>query len=102
MIQGELMQDKTTGPSDRRRVPLPEWYDELDVGRRTIDGPSISARNCDDPSGQGADSPQTLALCFLRVSRLGFGTFDLLSRYETALWRQAAQLLFMLQSVARR
>ena len=100
-IQGELMQDKTAGPSARRRVPLPEWYDELDVGGRAIDGPSISPRDGDDPSGQGADSPQTLAHCFLRVSRLGFGVFDLLSRYETALWRQAAQLLFMLQSARR-
>ena len=101
-IQGELMQDKTTGLSRRRHVPLPEWYDELDVGGRAIDGPSISPGDRDDPSGQGADPPQTLAYCFLQVSRLGFGAFDLLSRYETALWRQAGQLLFMLQSTARR
>ena len=96
------MQDKTAGVSGRRRVPLPEWYDELDVGGRAIDGPSISPDDRDDPSGQGSDSPQTLAHCFLRVSRLGFGAFDLLSRYETALWRQAAQLLFMLQPASRR
>jgi hypothetical protein len=101
-IQGELMQDKTAGISARRRVPLPEWYDELDVGDRAIDDPSISPRNCDDPLGQDSDSPQRLAHCFLRVSRLGFGAFDLLNRYETALWRQVAQLLFMLQSAARR
>ena len=101
-IQGELMQDKTAGLSGRRRAPLPEWYDELDVGGRAIDGPSISPGDRDDPSGQDSDLPQTLAHCFVRVSRLGFGVFDLLSRYETALWRQAAQLLFMLQSAARR
>ena len=100
-IQGELMQDKTAGISARRRGPLPEWYDELDVVAPAIDGPSISPRDRDDPSGQGSDSPQTLAYCFLRVSRLGFGAFDLLSRYETALWRQAAKLLFMLQSARR-
>jgi hypothetical protein len=36
------------------------------------------------------------------LGRLGHGIFDLLSRHETAQWRQAAQLLFMLQSGARR
>ena len=60
-IQGELMQDKTTGLSGRRRVPLPEWYDELDVGGRAIYGPSISPGDRDDPSGQDSDLPQTLA-----------------------------------------
>ena len=30
-IQGELMQDKTTSLSGRRRGPLPEWY--VDFGR---------------------------------------------------------------------
>lgn len=40
--------------------------------------------------------------CFLRVSRLGYCTFELLQRYETALWRQIAQILFMLQPAARR
>lgn len=101
-IQGELMQDKTAGLSASRRFPLPEWYDEMDVGGRAIDGPPISPGDRKDPSGQAADSPQTLAHCFVRVSRLGFGTIDLLTRYETALWRQAAQLLFVLQSAARR
>lgn len=99
-IQAELMQDKTAGFSARRRLPPPEWYDEMDVGGRAIEGPPISPRN--DPSGQGSGSVQTLAHCFVRVSRLGFGPLDLLNRYETALWRQAAQLLFILQSAARR
>ena len=42
----------------------------------------------------GNEAAKELAACFLRVSRLGYGTFDLLHRYETALWRQAAQILF--------
>jgi hypothetical protein len=33
---------------------------------------------------------------------LGYCTFELLQRYETALWRQIAQILFMLQPAARR
>src|SRR4051812_11115390 len=99
-IQAELMHDKTAGISARRRLPPPEWYDEMDVGGRAIEGPPISPRN--EPSEQGSDSPQTLAHCFVQVSRLGLGPLDLLSRYETALWRQAAQLVFILQSSTRR
>jgi hypothetical protein len=100
-IQGELIQNRNAGPQRRRNVPLPEWYDELDAAP-TSDRYSIDPRDRDKTSPESADSSQTLAHCFLQVSRLGYGTFDLLSRYETALWRQAAQILFMLQSAARR
>jgi hypothetical protein len=99
-IQGELMHNGNGGTPRRKTAPLPEWYDELDTA------PSIAGfGEADDPSQtdrQFAASPQDLAYCFLRVSRLGYGAFDLLNRYETTLWRQAAQLLFMLQSAARR
>ena len=100
-IQADLLQDKTAGVSHRRRVPLPEWYDELDVGARAIDGPSISPRNCDDPSGRVptrrrrwpiASSGSVVWIWRLRSSQ----------PLRAALWRQAAQLLFMLQSAARR
>ena len=97
-IQAELMRDRNN-PQRRRRVPPPEWYDELDAAP-SIDVCSIAPGDRDQTSGD-SDSPQTLAHCFLQISRLGYGTFDLLNRYETALWRQAAQLLFMLQSVRR-
>jgi hypothetical protein len=75
------------------------WYDELDAAP-AIDSYSIDLRDRDKTSQEPPDSSQTLAHCFLHVSRLGYGTFDLLSQYET--WRQAAQILFMLQSAARR
>ncbi|MCX7313609.1 MAG: hypothetical protein NTV56_18245 [Alphaproteobacteria bacterium] len=94
-IQAELMQNQNAG-IQRRHVRLPEWYDELNVEAPSIDGSSVA------PSDHDKDSPQLLAHCFLQVSRLGCGTFDLLTRYETALWRQAAQILFMLQSATRR
>jgi hypothetical protein len=100
-IQGELMLSRNAGTRRRRNVPLPEWYDELDVAP-AIDGPSIEVSACDETSRERPDSSQGLAYCFLRVSRLQYGTFDLLSRYETALWRQVAQLVFMLQSVRGR
>ena len=100
-IQGELIRNRNAGPARRRNVQLPDWYDELDAVPSN-DSFSIDPRNRDKTSQEPLDSPQTLASCFLQVSRLGYGAFDLLSRYETALWRQAAQILFMLQSAARR
>ena len=99
-IQGELMRRRNVGTQRRRNVPLPEWYDELDVAP-TIDGYSMDGDR-DNTTQECPASPQTLAYCFLQVSRLQYGAFDLLSRYETALWRQVAQILFMLQSAARR
>jgi hypothetical protein len=48
------------------------------------------------------EAAETAATCFLQVSRLGYGAFDLLTRYETALWKQAAQILYILQSTTRR
>jgi hypothetical protein len=95
-IQGELMQNGSASPPLRRNVPLPDWYDELDATPHVAD---FSDRKVPDESPASA---QSMAFCFVRISRLGYRTFDLLSRYETALWRQAAQILFMLQAATRR
>jgi len=51
---------------------------------------------------RASDAPQEMAYCFLQATRIQFGAFETLTRYETALWRQAAQLLFMLQSSSLR
>jgi hypothetical protein len=42
-----------------------------------------------------------LALRFARLGKFDAGTFERLSRYETALWRQAGQLLFALKFLHR-
>jgi hypothetical protein len=42
-----------------------------------------------------------LALRFLRLASFDDGAFERLSRYETALWRQVAQLLFTLNILHR-
>jgi len=94
-IQGELLQNGSADPLQRRTVPLPEWYDELDVAPTNNSYPIHPGDR--DKTEQASDATQQLAFCFLKVSRLGYGTFDLLTRYETALWRQAAQILFMLK-----
>ena len=92
-MQSELIRNRDAGPRWRRSAPPPpDWHDELDGV------PATDSFSSPEPP----DASQTLASCFLQVSRLGYGAFDLLSRYETALWRQAAQILFMLQSAGRR
>jgi hypothetical protein len=48
----------------------------------------------------GGESAAT-ACRFLRLAKFDNGAFERLNRYETALWRQAAQLLFMLNFLHR-
>ena len=97
-MQGELYRDRAPR---RRTVPPPDWHDELDLVP-AINSVAIETRNPKLGSQEGSGSADALATCYLQVSRLGYGAFDLLSRYEAALWRQAAQILFMLQSTVRR
>jgi hypothetical protein len=103
--EAELMQEAEAAASARRFVPPPpQWLDEVDGGTGPV--PSVPLvphhiENCGADSLPHADNEDArlLAACFLRVSRLGYGAFDLLHRYETALWRQAAQILFLLRSM---
>jgi hypothetical protein len=88
-IQGELLRGRCIGGLRRGTAPLPEWYDEPDVARTSENG----SRRKVDPSTE-------LAHCFLQASRIQFGVLETLTRYEAALWRQAAQILFLLRSVA--
>jgi hypothetical protein len=99
-IQAELVKSRASlGP--HRNVQRPEWYDELDVAS-VRDAPClISGNEADNTTEAEGDNCQALAYCFLQVGRVQLGAFDTLARYETALWRQAAQLLFLLQPTAR-
>jgi hypothetical protein len=47
-------------------------------------------------------APRDLAHCFQRLANLDNGVFERLGRYETALWRQTAQTLFLLQPTKHR
>ena len=101
-IQGELMQGRNThriGPANR---PLPEWYGEMDVASANSPETNDPQASRDIGLHNPVAVPQEFAYCFLQVSRLQFTAFETLSRYETALWRQAAQLIFILQSSTRR
>jgi hypothetical protein len=97
-IQAELLRGRQLGT--RRRSSLPEWYDELDVAASRTTPAVMGAGGEESSDGQG-NSSEAFAYCYLQVARLQFGSFDTLSRYETALWRQAAQLICMLQAISR-
>jgi DNA-binding transcriptional regulator YiaG len=43
------------------------------------------------------DRPEALAKAFLRLCNINGAAFDQLSRYETSLWRQAVQMIFLLE-----
>jgi hypothetical protein len=47
-------------------------------------------------------APRDLAHCYQRLANLDNGVFERLGRYETALWRQMAQTLFVLRSARLR
>jgi hypothetical protein len=46
-------------------------------------------------------APRDLAHCFQRLANFDNGLFERLGRYETALWRQMVQTLFVLEPVRR-
>lgn len=99
-IQGELMRSRNTS-NFRRRIPRPEWYDEMDVAATSET--AVGSAACPDDKSDGiSDIPTELGYCFLQANRVQLGAFETLTRYEAALWRQAAQLFFMLQSSSRR
>jgi hypothetical protein len=49
-----------------------------------------------------SDSKTDIADCFLRLADLPTFALDRLSRYEHTLWRQARQIVFMLESLRHR
>ena len=59
----------------------------------TIDGPETSPVSM---------SARELTYCFLRLGNLDNGAFERLGHYNAALWKQAAQTLFLLQTIRRR
>ena len=64
----------------------------------TAPAPQIKSRD-EEPA---ADLGQHRAQCFLRLANLPSVPLDRLSRYEYALWRQVAQILFALDALNRR
>ena len=83
-IQAELM--TSTAANRIGRLRPPQWYDQLDTGTHVV---------------TDVDAAEAAAFCFVQLSRLQDGTFDLLKRYEAALWHQAAHLVRELKPLER-
>jgi hypothetical protein len=72
----------------------------------STDGAEVQASDARESEFKSAidcagDENDDMARRFLRLAKFDSGAFERLNRYESALWRQAAQLLFMLNFVHR-
>jgi hypothetical protein len=72
------------------------------VSRPTTDAAELPSRFDPETEEPAADPSLHLAQCFLRLANLPNYALDRLSRYEYALWRQVAQILFALDNLNRR
>jgi hypothetical protein len=72
--------------------------DEMQAGDGSADETNnISAIDC--LVENAADPIRMLSISFLRLANLDNGAFKRLNRYETALWRQAVQTMFVLRTI---
>ena len=114
-IQGEILRERTStasalpseisivyrlfGEQDRMATEAQVSIDSEN------DRPSGDGRitNCSAANSQGImTSPRTdIARCFLRLANLNDGLLERIGRYESALWRQLAQTLLMLEMMRR-
>ena len=111
-LQVEILRKHRMSGSSRRSPKLP--YRVLQGGHGperendTQDDGSDDSRslgNQDDGDYRSTPYPdgcRDLTHSFQRLTNLDNGAFDRLGRYESALWRQVVQLLFVLQSRGRR
>jgi hypothetical protein len=72
----------------------------------STDGAEVQASDARESEFESAvdwagDENASMARRFLRLAKFDSGAFERLNRYESALWRQAAQLLFMLNFLHR-
>ena len=59
-------------------------------------------QRCERLNDLDAMTRREVTYCFLRLGNLDNGAFERLGRYNTRLWKQTAQTLFLLQSTRRR
>jgi hypothetical protein len=62
---------------------------------------STSSASVSDSDQRRTTTPTDMAQCFLRLTNLNNSALERVSRYEAALWKQAAQTLLLLANVAR-
>jgi hypothetical protein len=84
--------------------PLPATLDTSAISNagKRADATELLPRFDPQTEEPAADPSLHLAQCFLRLANLPNYALDRLSRYEFALWRQVAQILFALDNLNRR
>jgi hypothetical protein len=104
-IQAEVVRDRKSGHLvvKSRNTPSPIHTDAIatfqDVGEDQTDSdPWPVGLSASHLAPQLVNSARDLAYCFLRLANLDNGVFDRLGRYEAALSRQVARILFLLKS----
>jgi hypothetical protein len=112
-IQAEILRDRARAggqPGRPHAMPLRVIETAKPLRDESVDG-----WNDRDPRGANDQvartfpirpspdiSPRDLAHCFQRLANFDNGLFERLGRYETALWRQTVQTLFVLEPARRR
>jgi hypothetical protein len=102
-IQAEILRDQR----ENRRLqdqPPPQRLRILGPGDQPFEGSNATGLPGDEryglhPTGNPA---RDLTHGFQRLANFDNGVFDRLGRYETALWRQLTQILFVLQPARHR
>ncbi len=91
---------------DSREVDVYAMFGRADLVSFDRDPASLGAANdtaaVPNSGPKSVDPAADLARCFLRLANLPNCALDRLSRYEAALWRQASQILFALDTLDRR
>ena len=114
-IQAEIVHERRCAPETGHEMEQ-KFYGTIYRALRPalrLDRSEGAGATDDDENGQinngslGASSRHStnsrdLTLCFLRLTNLGNGAFERLSRYETALWREIAQTLLLLRAARYR
>jgi hypothetical protein len=123
-IQAEILRERAQTPEQSedteppppnplyralRAVIPPRWTGKGNGGEDEVQATNGAADETRDDvnavpeidylAGNTADSARMLSICFLRLANLDNGAFKRLNRYETALWRQAVQTMFVLRTI---
>jgi hypothetical protein len=116
-IQNGIIQEAEQERSMRSRLQEPHGSPSVrlvnampgtkpDLGRDdhrggSAGGPTNEVRPIDGSSRYPSKTNVEIARCFQRLANVDNGAFERLTRYETALWRQAERILFILKLVRR-
>jgi hypothetical protein len=98
-IQAEILRDRR---QERRLQDQEQGPHLLRLRVLERDDKGWNANGSPENTSPNPSPPRDLTHGFQRLANLDNGVFERLGRYETALWRQVAQILFVLQSARHR